>query len=276
MIAGLALLLAGCATGSGGGGSGTAVTGGAAQAVAATAAPWLVLDLATGTVSARDALPDLPQPAYRDRLMAFRRIEAGAVALGAPAGAWARQADELPASAAHGAFYIAALEVTRAQWRRLAGGEPWRAAFPPSSADRDDLPALCLTAAELRRVLPAWRGQQGTTRLALPDPVQWEAAARPPGAGAFPWGDDHGPAAQAWAWTADSEGGGAPRPVGTLAADARGLHDLCGNAWELTSDGSLRGGGWCDPLSLARVANRQAILDDTPHEGAGARLVLVP
>lgn len=256
--------------------TGCGSSGGVSSAVGGTSAPWLVLDLGDGSVSAHGAAPDLSLGEYRDRLIAFRRLGPGRIAVGSEAGSWAHQDDELAGTAGHGVCYMAALELTRAQWRRLAGTEPWLGTFP-DPGDAGDLPAVCLSATAVGRVLGAWRGREATTRLRLPTATEWEAAARPAGSGLFPWGDDHEIAtAAAWAWTADTGASAGPRAVGTLRGDARGLHDVCGNAWELTADGTLRGGGWCDPLSLARTANHQDILADTPHEGAGARLCLVP
>lgn len=249
--------------------------GGLQGDVAGTLAPWLVVDLASGEGTPYAEAPDLTDPVFTDRCVVFRRITAGGAVSGQTAGSFARQTDEVAGHLSHPDFYVAALELTRAQWRRLAGTEPWRVAFPPSAADRDDLPALCLTFQDATHFLVAWHGVSGS-RLALPTPTQWEAAARVDG-GIYPWGDDHRPmTARVWAVTAETGGRDGPQPVGSLRADARGLHDLCGNAWELTADGGIRGGGWCDALSLARPANRVEILPDTPHEGVGVRLVYVP
>lgn len=272
IIAGLALLLAGCATGSGGGGGGSAITGGAAQAVAATAASWLVLDLAAGTVSARDALPDLPQPAYRDRLMAFRLVDLQVASIGQQPGSFGRQDDELAQTVAAPGFYLGVFEVTRGQWRRLAGSSPWDGLPGPSAADagRDDLPATGLSAELVRAALGRW-----SARLALPQPWQWEAGARAGTTTAFPWGDDvRASVAGRYAATADT--GGALLPVGSLAANPLGLHDLCGNAWELVADGSVRGGSWADALVLARPANRALPDPALAHPAFGVRLVLRP
>ncbi|MCK6491141.1 MAG: formylglycine-generating enzyme family protein [Planctomycetes bacterium] len=271
-------LIAGCGTGSGGGSAIPGVAGGTGVAggVADTRAAWQVVDLASGLATPQAAVPDLAaNPAYRDRLMAFRLVPGGAAALGQAPGSFARQEDEPPRTALVAPCYLAAFECTRAQWRRLGGGAPWEdPALATLAGSGDDLPAIALGPAAAQAGLAAWNAGHGP-HLALPSADEWEAAARAGGGGAYPWGDEHRASAVA-AWAVTAEGGAtAPQPVGRRLANALGLHDLAGNVWELTADGWVRGGSWADPLSLARCANRREI----PADGwatAGLRLVWRP
>lgn len=280
LLAVVAIALAGCTVGTGdgtGGATGPVVedAGGLGGAVGTTA-PWLVLDLASGAVSPATALADLAgNPAYRDARLAFRRCPAGAVAIG-QADAWGRQDGEAAASATVPAFYIAVFEITRAQWRRLAGDEPWTALSPAPAAGGDDLPATGMSLTRVRAVLAAWNAR-GRGVLALPSPVQWEAAVRAGTATVFPWGDSHDPdiaAVHALTWDAGQPAG--PAPVGGRAGNALGMYDGCGNVWEFTDDGAIRGGSWGDALAVARPANRAEIAAGAGHETVGLRLVYRP
>jgi formylglycine-generating enzyme required for sulfatase activity len=273
----LVLALAGCGIGVGGDGGQApvvpAVGSGIAGAAAGTRATWQVLDLGSGSVLSAESMPGLAgDPAYRDRLMAFRLVDLQVASLGQQPGSFGRQDDELAQTVAAPGFYLGAFEVTRGQWRRLAGSSPWDGLPGPSAADagRDDLPATGLSAELVRAALGRW-----SARLALPQPWQWEAGARAGSAAAFPWGDDvRASVAGRYAATADT--GGTLLPVGSLAANPLGLHDLCGNAWELVADGSVRGGSWADALVLARPANRALPDPALAHPAFGVRLVLRP
>jgi formylglycine-generating enzyme required for sulfatase activity len=277
-----ALLLAGCQLGSGDPAAAAVVPGtaggGLAQARAETGAPWLVLDLDLGSASAHTTPPDLAaNPAYRDRLLVLRRVEAGGAQLGQAAG-FARQGDEAARTALWQPFHIAACELTRAQWRRLGGGEPWRSATPAGLAGGagDDLPATGMSAQQAAAVLAGWA--RGNGRLALPAGDEWETAARAGSSTTWPWGEERRASLVAgWALVAETAGGvDGPRPVGGRAANALGLHDLVGNVWELTADGAMRGGSWADALALARPANRDLLPPDTGHAAVGLRVVWRP
>lgn len=272
----IVVVLAGCGIGVGGG-SGADADGqigpgdGLVSDVAGTTAPWLVLDLATGRVVGRQEPPAIADDGMRDRYLAFRRIGSGSTRIGT--GAVARQDDEVVRQAGHGAYYIAVCELTRAQWRRLAGSEPWLAQ-PIVAGAGDGLPALGVSWDDAQAMLTAVRLADGA-RLRLPNAVEWEVAARAGSAASFPWGEGD-TAGMAGRYALTAETGAAPAPVASLAPNAFGLYDMCGNAWELTADGTIRGGSWEDALVLARPANHAEIEPDTRHESVGLRLVYAP
>ncbi|MCK6490547.1 MAG: SUMF1/EgtB/PvdO family nonheme iron enzyme [Planctomycetes bacterium] len=272
------LLLAGCGVGGGGalipGAAGT--PGATAPLIDRTRAGWQVLDLASGQATALAAVPDLAgNPAYRDRLLVFRLVDDGLVAAGQ--GLRARQDDELPATQAAPACYLGVAELTRAQWRLLAGSAPWLGL--PGGEGGDDRPAGGLGLAAVQAALARWNGGHGL-HLGLPSALQWEAAARAGGTATWPWGEDYRQSVvrqQAVTWeTQQADGGSGPQPFGARQANAWGFHDLCGNQWELVADGSARGGSWADSVSLARPANRILPEPDARLPTVGVRLVYMP
>lgn len=266
-----ALLLAACA----GASPGPSPGGGLAAHQAETRSDWQVLDLRSGAVAPL-AGPPADLAAWSGALVPMRLVRGAVGALGQPAGSFARQADEAPGLAAPAPFAIAAGELTRAQWRLIAGSAPWESLQPAEvrGAGGDELPATGISFAEAETALAAWSAAHGL-RLALPSPAEWEIAARA-GGGSCPWGELPVPAAAAWAVTADTADPPGPRAPGGRLANAFGLADCLGNAAELVSDGSARGGAWCDPLALARAANRLELESATRHAGVGLRLAYRP
>lgn len=258
------LLLAGCGVGGAGGGD-PAV----AAAADDTRGTWQVLDLASGAAQAAEAAP------ARSQALAFRRVRLAGWT-GSASGAFARQdgEDGLAAVPVGSGFYIAACELTRAQWRLLAGSTPWVGLPGADAAGGEDLPALGLSFTQVGAALAAWNAAHGP-HLRLPSPAEWEVAARAGGAASFPWGEERrGAVAGRYAVTADTDT--APQVVGSRLPNALGLFDLCGNAWEWDAAGDLRGGSWGDPLSLARPAARAGLLPDSQHAAVGVRLVYLP
>jgi formylglycine-generating enzyme required for sulfatase activity len=80
------------------------------------------------------------------------------------------------------AFYIDRIEVTNEQYRRFAEAEayPLPPAFP---AESPELPVANVTIVDATAFCK-WAGKR------LPDPIEWEKAARGSRGAKFPWGDD--------------------------------------------------------------------------------------
>lgn len=256
----LAVLIAMLAvTGCGGG----APTGSLGDDAALTSSRDLAVDLETGEVRAvaiRDDA-DLAQDGWRDRWMLFRRI---------------------PSTAGAGTRWIGVFEVTRAQWRHLAGEEaardptlgPVQTMIHPGAA----MPATGVAASDAVRVIAGLHLSAFTLRL--PTGGEWRAACDA-GVHGYTWGD--GEAAlvtKAYAVCLRAGENCAPRQVGSLAANATGCFDIHGNAWELTDDGSdgfhIRGGAYDSPIEGCRADLAVSIPAGLAHPTVGMRLVLAP
>lgn len=259
--------LAGC--GSGG--------GGLSQDLATTRADFQIIDLSTGAVEAATAIPDLASTArYRDRYLVVRRLAARSAAIGQDSRTYAAQVDEVPGQLVLPPCYIAVFELTRAQWQRIAGDQPWTTVQPSSLVGSigGDLPACGISHDRAVAALAAYR-LHGVD-LRLPGDTTWESAARN-GAAVFPWGDARdGAAIQASAVVAETAIGLGPLAVGTRQPAPSGCYDLVGNVAEWTAEGNLRGGSWSDPLCLARPANVRDLPTDIPLATAGVRVIFQP
>jgi sulfatase modifying factor 1 len=183
-------------------------------------------------------------------------------------------------------YWLAATEVTRAQWVAVMGGADPGAAgeLPVVEVSWCDAVRYANALSEREGLSPAYRlkgpcGHGGTIAwdrgaegYRLPTEAEWELAAR-------------GGREQLYAGSASLDevgwfldnAGGAARPVARLAANPHGLHDMSGNVWEWVWDrlGAysadpqrdpagpergetriLRGGSWRYEARYARVADR--------------------
>lgn len=122
------------------------------------------------------------------------------------------------------------------QWWRYTPGAQWRHPQGPGStlAGRGSHPVVAVTY-EDAQAYARWRGR------ALPSEMQWEWAAR---AGQTRTGQDHAQPLAANTWqglfpviNTREDGFAELAPVGCYSANALGLWDMIGNAWELTTDG---------------------------------------
>lgn len=142
----------------------------------------------------------------------------------------------------------------------------------------------------------AMRLSDGTSLYRLPTEAEWEYACRAGAASeAFPSFDS----LVDRAWYEDNEGKQvSPRPVGQLAANAFGVHDMLGNVWEWVADdyqpdgyrqhtlynpavltgGALkviRGASHRSTHGVVRCANRSSYAADNGMTTIGVRLVRI-
>lgn len=123
------------------------------------------------------------------------------------------------------AFYLDQTEVSNEQYRRFA--EATGHALPPQfSSDKPELPVVNVTIADATEFCK-WAGKR------LPDPIEWEKAARGSRGGKFPWGEDADPNRANVADNPEWKGQGL-LPADSMpqhASPSRALH-MVGNAAE--------------------------------------------
>jgi formylglycine-generating enzyme required for sulfatase activity len=118
-------------------------------------------------------------------------------------------------------FFLAKHELTRAQWRRVAGGDP---SFDAEAGGSDQRPVDSVSWEQAALML-------GRLGLELPSEAQWEYAARAGTSTPWPWGGDSAPLAASGEVYLP-----ASRPIGELAPNAWGIAGLLGNVSEWCSD----------------------------------------
>ena len=197
------------------------------------------------------------------------------------------------------------------KWEWTAGRH-WRS---PGFEQGEDHPVVCVSWNDAQAYL-RWLNESAPGRgYRLLSEAEWEYVARAGrGSTRYPWGNDEGAREQcAWANGADevtkarvpgynfrvancSDWHAYTAPVGSFRANAFGLHDLHGNAWEWVqdvwhdsytgapSDGSawlaggdqtrrvFRGGSWGDSPQFLRSANRSWSAPDNRSNYAGFRI----
>ena len=141
-----------------------------------------------------------------------------------------------------------------------------------------------------------WLSGKEIRRYMLPTEARWEYSCRAGSHSAFAFGDDAA-GLSSYAWYRENSLGKS-HPVGQLRANAWGLYDMHGNAWEWCGDwyadgaykttavtdpvGSqaasgrvLRGGGWLriDDAARCRSAGRNTHGPSVSHSRIGFRVV---
>ena len=189
-------------------------------------------------------------------------------------------------------------------------GIDWRSAYDGRPAD-PALPVIHVTARDAE-AYAAWLSQQTGAHYRLPSEAEFEYALRAGSATRFPWGQgapppgienltgglDRSPQGRTWSNAFPGYGDGAwgPVPVGSLAANAYGLHDMAGNVSEWVADcwhqgyrrapatgaawinpgcrnRMYRGGSWASAPAQARSAWRTAGGIDVTNARVGFRVV---
>jgi formylglycine-generating enzyme required for sulfatase activity len=127
----------------------------------------------------------------------------------------------------------------------------------------------------------------------LPTEAEWEYACRAGTTNFYSFGDDASQADQ-YAWTMENSEG-KTHPVGQKRPNPWGLYDMHGNVWEWCSDWFakfpladvrdpvgptqgkfkvFKGGGWNNPIELARSPNRMMMVATNGIHFTGFRLAL--
>ena len=188
-------------------------------------------------------------------------------------------------------FWLGATEVTQAQWLRLMGNRPGPAALW-LRAGWQRLPVVSVSWNDAQRFIRKLNAQEKTQAYRLPTEAEWEYAARAGSPDARPFPKEK---LNAHAWSIKNSKD-EPQPVASKLANAWGLHDMLGNAWEWVADryqedyyarapnadpqgpssGAQRvrrGGSYHCETHLMRVNYRAADTPDTRYSVIGFRLV---
>ncbi len=151
------------------------------------------------------------------------------------------------------------LDDVRSWWEYVPGAFWKRPAGPGSTINGRDRHPVVHVAYEDAEAYAAWAGKE------LPTEAEWEFAARGGLDGAtFAWGDEHMPGGTPMANTWQGEfpwqnlkedGFEGTSPVGSFPPNGYGLHDMCGNVWEWTSDWFTTGSEGAEQRAVLRAAD---------------------
>ena len=246
--------------------------------VAVGNATCLVVDLDASTVRAEVSLTAaLALSGIRDSKLVLVRVPAGSVSGGSGPGVRWGLPDEVAGAKGSSQVFVSVFEITRGQWRRMAGSQPWSTMPADLVGSGDSLPA-CGVSLDAANAVVSAAAARVPGRFSLPTSEQWEYLARGGSTARYPWGDSNDPSvAGLYAVTADTVTTlSGPQRTGSLAPNGFGLYDVAGNAWELTSDGTIHGGSWIDGLPMARSANRISLDQASAHALVGVRFLYRP
>jgi len=271
-------------------------------------------------------------PTFRDCVgcPAMVMIPSGTFEMGSPAGEDGRADDEGPVRRVKMAgFAMGKTEITRRQFalfakstRYKSGEKCWtleEGQVEEREGDwstfhylqEDDYPIGCINRIDAL-AYTQWLSRRSGKRYRLPTEAEWEYAARARTRSARYWGDDPDQAcafanaadrtaqariegATSWSIHDCEDGFAYTAPVGSFKANAFGLHDMLGNAWEWTADGYhdsyqgapadgrvwlgegrdfvLRGGSWNNAPRNVRSAGRNSYEADRRFSFFGFRVV---
>lgn len=193
--------------------------------------------------------------------MKFSWCPAGEFMMGSPKseeGRDSRDEDQVKVTLSKG-FWISQTEVTQGQWAAVMGSNPLDGVGPygkphPESRKGPNLPIVGVSWEDAQKFMKKINDTIGNAdggKMSLPTEAQYEYAARAGETGMYPGGS-----LDEVAWH-EGNSGGYTKPVGTKKANAWGLHDMIGNAWEWVQDSyspTLPGG--TDPIAPESSLNR--------------------
>ena len=218
--------------------------------------------------------------------MKLVRVPPGEFVMGSAADEKGRHGDETPHPVRiTTGFYIAATEVTQAQWQAVMG-------FNPCRAKGEKLPVHGVSWSQAVEFCKKLGAKEGRT-YRLPTEAEWEYACRAGSKAAFAGGGDP----DKMAWHMDNSGE-RPHAVATRAPNAWGIYDMHGNAMEWTADffaGAYepkaatdpknaregktrvaRGGSWLHFPRACRSAARASVRPASGPRHVGFRVVMDP
>ncbi len=224
----------------------------------------------------------------------FVFIPRGTFTMGSPAGELGRDSDEVQHSVTLSrGFWISQIEVTEALWDSVTG-TPSASQLPKRTISWGQAVAFCNALSTQKGLTPAYSGSGSTwtwNRSAngyrLPTEAEWEYACRAGTTTAFANGGitngadncDWDPTLNAIGWYCGNSSM-AIQAAGMKAANAWGLKDMHGNAWEFCwdryepyptghvtdpagpgsgADAVVRGGCYSRPAFACRSANRDVL-----------------
>jgi len=256
-------------------------------------------------------LPPPPEAFAVEKLgLKMVRLDGGTFVMGSPDDEPGRIPEEGPAGevTVTGPFYLAATEVTNAQFAQVTGASPAVSAARAQARVAADMPVDSVTwdeAAEFcRKLTDLDRNRRPGWAYRLPTEAEWEYACRAGARAPFGVGDKLTPGKHA-VFTpapedpfADGEPGRPPtlpQRVGQTEPNRFGLYDLSGNVWEWCQDwyakgypagprtnprgpdtGSrrvVRGGAFDEPGAACRCAARKGQPPDERRPDVGFRVV---
>jgi len=184
-------------------------------------------------------------------------------------------------------FYIGKFTVTQSQWQTVMGDSPseFRGANHPVETTSHD---------DARAFIERLNDLENTRTYRLPTEAEWEYAARAGSQNTYCFGTEIGRLAE-FAWFQDNSGS-TTHPVGQLAPNDWGLHDMHGNVHEWCADWYrrdyyaespskdpagprkgvarvLRGGDWSSEAWYCRCAIRSLSSPQRRSPRVGLRLV---
>ncbi|MBK8195781.1 MAG: formylglycine-generating enzyme family protein [Lewinellaceae bacterium] len=170
-------------------------------------------------------LPDIPK-------FVMVPVEGGTFTMGQPdpnISCEGCSSDECPHEVTVRSFEIGKYEVTQKQWRQVMGDNP------SSFKNCDDCPVEKVSWDDVQRFLDALNARlpRGQKKYRLPTEAEWEFAARGgKGSRRYTYAGANDPGKVAWYY---DNSGSKTHPVGQLAPNELGIHDMSGNVYE-----------WCD------------------------------